>query len=371
MQPELKNAINVLMKNYMDMCLGGLIFWGFGYGVMFGMNHTGWFGTSQFAPESFTMAEAIKLAYQMMFAGAAATIVSGAVAERMHFPAYMIFSGIVTGVIYPIYGSWVWNEHGWLAGLGFIDFAGSTVVHSIGAWCGLAGVIVLGPRLGRYSRSGESRDIPGHNLPYVALGGFILWIGWFGFNGGSISSFEKDNVGLVLLNTHLGGCAGGVSALCYMYWRKEPVLMSATVNGSLAGLVSVTASAAYITPSSAIMIGFIGAIFYLLTVRLLDKYQLDDVVGAFAVHGAAGIWGTLAVAVFIKSGFSWHGLAVQALGVIMAFVWAFPLAFIFFKLLDKTIGIKASTLHQQRGLDYTEHFEIGYPEFQKRLDSES
>ncbi len=366
-----KNAINVLMKNYMDMCLGGLIFWGFGYGVMFGVNSTGWFGASQFAPESFTMAEAIKLAYQMMFAGAAATIVSGAVAERMHFPAYMIFSGLVTGVIYPIYGSWVWNEHGWLASLGFIDFAGSTVVHSIGAWCGLAGVMVLGPRLGRYSRSGESRDIPGHNLPYVALGGFILWIGWFGFNGGSISSFEKDNVGLVLLNTHLGGCAGGVSALFYMYWRKEPVLMSATVNGSLAGLVSVTASAAYITPLSAIMIGFIGAICYLLTVRLLDKYQLDDVVGAFAVHGAAGVWGTLAVAIFIKSGFSWHGLAVQALGVVMAFVWAFPLAFIFFKLLDKTIGIKASTLHQQRGLDYTEHFEIGYPEFQKRLDSES
>jgi len=366
-----KNSINVLMKNYMDMCLGGLIFWGFGFGLMFGANVTGWLGGDHFFPQQVTTAEAVKLAYQVMFAATAATIVSGAVAERMHFPAYLIFSGLVTGIIYPVYGSWVWNEHGWLTALGFVDFAGSTVVHSIGAWCALAGIIVLGPRLGRYSKNGETREIPGHNLPLVALGGFILWLGWFGFNGGSISSLEKDNLGLVLINTHLGGCAGGLGTLSFMYLRKQPVLMSTTVNGSIAGLVSITAGAAYISPLSAIIIGFTGGIFYILGVNLLDKLQLDDVVGAIAVHGVGGVWGTLAVALFPQGTFSFPALLVQLTGIVAAFLWAFPVALVFFKLLDITIGIRASTLHEQRGLDYTEHYEVGYPEFQKRLDSEA
>lgn len=364
-----KNSINVLMKNYMDMCLGGLIFWGAGFGMMFGHNISGFIGTDHFFPQQFTSVEAIKIAYQIMFAATAATIVSGAVAERMHFPAYLIFSGLVTGIIYPIYGSWTWNEHGWLNALGFIDFAGSTVVHSIGAWCALAGIIVLGPRLGRYSKYGETREIPGHNLPLVALGGFILWMGWFGFNGGSIGSLEKDNLGLVLLNTHLGGCAGGISALLFMYLKKQPVLMSTTVNGSIAGLVSITAGAAYVTPLSAIIIGLAGGIFYIMGVGLLNRLQLDDVVGAVAVHGAGGVWGTLAVALFPRGEFVFSALLVQLAGVSAAFLWAFPVAFGFFKLLDKFMGVRASTLHEQRGLDYTEHYEIGYPEFQKRLDS--
>jgi Amt family ammonium transporter len=366
-----KNAINVLMKNYMDMCLGGLIFWGVGYGLMFGNNVTGWLGIDHFSPQQFTTAEAVKIAYQIMFAATAATIVSGAIAERMHFSSYLIFSALVTGIIYPVFGSWVWNEHGWLTALGFVDFAGSTVVHSIGAWCALAGIIVLGPRLGRYSKSGETREIPGHNLPLVALGGFILWMGWFGFNGGSISSLEKDNVGLVLINTHLGGCAGGLGALLYMYIRKKPVLMSATVNGSIAGLVGITAGAAYISPLSAIIIGAVAGVLYLIGVSLLDKLQLDDVVGAVAVHGVGGVWGTLAVALFPQGAFSFSALLVQSTGIVAAFLWAFPMAFIFFKLLDYCLGVRSSTLHEQRGLDYTEHYEVGYPEFQKRLDSEA
>jgi Amt family ammonium transporter len=223
--------------------------------------------------------------------------------------------------------------------------------------------------LGRYSKQGETREIPGHNLPLVALGGFILWMGWFGFNGGSISSLEKDNLGLVLINTHLGGCAGGVSALFFMYFRKEPVLMSTTVNGSIAGLVSITAGAAYLSPLSAIIVGFAGGIFYILGVKLLDKYQLDDVVGAVAVHGCGGVWGTLAVALFPQGPFSFSALLVQLTGVAAAFFWAFPMALLVFKLLDAWLGVKASTLHEQRGLDYTEHYEVGYPEFQKRLDS--
>jgi ammonium transporter, Amt family len=364
-----KNSINVLMKNYMDMCLGGLIFWGIGFGLMFGYSGTGWLGSNHFFPQQFTPAEAVNLAYQTMFAATAATIVSGAVAERMHFTTYLIFSAFVTAVIYPIFGSWAWNEQGWLKGLGFVDFAGSTVVHSVGGWCALAGIIVLGPRLGRYSRQGETREIPGHNLPFVALGGFVLWLGWFGFNGGSISGLEHDNLGLVLLNTHLGGSAGALSALLFMYFRKRPVLMSATVNGSIAGLVSITAGAASLSPLAAIVVGFTGGVFYLLAVNLLDRLQLDDVVGAVAVHGVAGAWGTLAVALFPQGAFSVSALFVQLTGVVTCFLWAFPSAFLFFKLLDSYLGVRASTLHEQRGLDYTEHYEVGYPEFQKRLDS--
>jgi Amt family ammonium transporter len=363
-----KNSVNVLMKNYMDMCLGGIIFWGIGFGMMFGGNASGWLGTDHFFPQHFTSAEAVKIAYQTMFAATSATIVSGAVAERMHFPAYLLFSAFVSGLIYPVYGSWVWNGQGWLATLGFVDFAGSSVVHSIGAWCALAGIIVLKPRLGRYAKNGETREIPGHNLPMVALGAFILWLGWFGFNGGS-ASLEKDNVGLVLLNTHLGGCAGGLSALFFMYIRKQPVLLTATVNGSLAGLVSITAGAASLSPSAAIVVGFAGGIFYIIGTTLLDKYKLDDVVGAVAVHGCGGVWGSLAVALFPQGEFMWSAVFVQLVGIAAAFLWSFPLAFGFFKLLEKTMGIRASTLHEQRGLDYTEHYEIGYPEFQKRLDA--
>ncbi|MDD5275693.1 MAG: ammonium transporter [Methylovulum sp.] len=366
-----KNSVNVLMKNYMDMCLGGILFWALGFGLMFGDNPTGWLGIDQFFSQQLTNTEAIKLAYQIMFAATAATIVSGAVAERMHFTAYLFFSAIVTGIIYPVFGSWTWNANGWLATLGFVDFAGSTVVHSIGGWCALAGIIVLGPRLGRYSRQGETREIPGHNLPFVALGGFILWMGWFGFNGGSISSLEQDNLGLILLNTHLGGCAGGLGALLFMYLKKRPILLSATINGSIAGLVSITAGAATLSPLTAIIAGLVGGVFYLIAVDLLDRFKLDDVVGAVAVHGVAGTWGTLAVALFPQGDFSFSALLVQLAGVVAGFLWAFPVAYGFFKLLDKSLGVKASTLHEQRGLDYTEHFEIGYPEFQKRLDADA
>ncbi len=366
-----KNSVNVLMKNYMDMCLGGVIFWAWGFGLMFGDNPTGWLGMDQFFTQQLTNAEATKLAYQIMFAATAATIVSGAVAERMHFTAYLLFSAMVTGIIYPVFGSWTWNGSGWLASLGFVDFAGSTVVHSIGGWCALAGIIVLGPRLGRYSRQGETREIPGHSLPLVGLGGFILWMGWFGFNGGSIASLEQDNLGLILLNTHLGGCAGGLGALLFMYLKKQPILLSSTINGSIAGLVSITAGAATLSPLTAIITGLVGGIFYLIAVELLDKFKLDDVVGAVAVHGVGGAWGTFAVALFPQGDFSFSALLVQLAGVVAGFLWAFPVSYGFFKLLDRSLGIKASTLHEQRGLDYTEHFEIGYPEFQKRLDADA
>lgn len=364
-----KNSVNVMMKNYMDMCLGALIFWAMGYGLMYGDSLGGWLGSNKFFPDTLSSSDAIHLAYQTMFAATAATIVSGAVAERIHFMAYLTFSATVSGIIYPIFGSWVWNENGWLKKLGFVDFAGSTVVHSIGGWCALAGIIVLGSRLGRYSRQGEVREIPGHNLTLVVLGAFILWVGWFGFNGGSISNLATDNLGMILFNTHLGGSAGALGALFFMSIRKQSVLLSKTVNASIAGLVSITAGVAHFSPLSAVIIGFLGGIFYCIGVEFLDNLQLDDVVGAVSVHGISGIWGTLAVALFPHGSFSFAALLVQCTGVVACFLWSFPLAYLVFKLLDKCVGIRASTLHEQRGLDYTEHYEVGYPEFQKRLDS--
>jgi Amt family ammonium transporter len=285
----------------------------------------------------------------------------------MKFSAYLIFSGIVTGLIYPIFGGWVWNANGWLAQLGVVDFAGCLVVHSVGAWCSLAALLVLGPRLGRFSLTGEVRDIPGHNLTLVALGAFILWIGWFGFNGGSIKNLSTDNLGLIILNTHLGGCAGALGAMALMAVQKKPILMTVSINGSIAGLVSITAGAVHFSPLASIAVGFLGGIFYSLGAVALLRFKIDDVVDAIAVHGVGGTWGVLAVALFPQHEFSLHSLLIQCVGVIVAFLWTFPLSYLCFKGLDMYWGVRASTLHEQRGLDYTEHFELGYPEFQKSL----
>jgi Amt family ammonium transporter len=360
-----KNAINVIMKNYTDMCVGAFAYWLVGYGLMFGASAAGWLGTSDFALNTMNASTAMSWFYQVMFASTAATIVSGAMAERMHFNAYLVSSTVMTLLIYPVYGHWAWNPNGWLKQLGFIDFAGSSVVHSIGAWCALAGVMVLGPRLGRFSKTGEANDIPGHNLPMVALGGFVLWLGWFGFNGGSVGGFDKDNVGLVLVNTHLGGVAGVVGAIGWAMLTRRPVLMSTTVNASLAGLVAVTAGAATLSPLTASLVGLIAGVLFIYSAEFIRSRRIDDAVDAFAVHGVGGIWGTLAAGLFYSGDFfNVSRLGVQLLGIGAAFLWAFPVSYATFKLIDKLMGLRASTMHEQRGLDYTEHNELGYPEFQ-------
>ena len=361
-----KNAVNVILKNYTDMCVGAIAFWIVGYGLMFGTSGGGWIGMSLFWPDKLDSAAAMTLFFQLMFAATSATIVSGAVAERMHFSAYLVASIVMTAFIYPVFGHWAWNPNGWLKQLGFADFAGGSVVHSVGAWCSLAGVIALGSRLGRFGKDGESRDIPGHNLPMVTLGGFILWLGWFGFNGGSVGDVGKANVGLVLLNTHLGGCSGAVGALLFLKLTRRPVLMTTIINASLCGLVSVTAGASTLTPMTATFTGLVGGALCIMGAEMLRRFKLDDMVDATAVHGMGGIWGTLAAGLFYAGDmFSSQRVAVQALGVVACFAWAFPLSFVMFKMLDRTLGIRASSLHEQRGLDYTEHFELGYPEFQK------
>lgn len=364
-----KNAVNVIMKNYMDACAGGLIFWLVGFGLMFGSNPTGWIGTDWFMPQSASDWDWSFILFQMMFAATACTIASGAMAERIRYSAYLLGACLITGVIYPVFGSWAWGSYldgsGWLKEMGFIDFAGSTVVHSVGGWCALAGIIVLGPRLGRFSKSGESRAIPGHNLGLVALGGFILWFGWFGFNGGSTLA-GNASVGKIILNTHLSACAGAVGAAFFSWIIGKPMLLTSTVNGSIGGLVGITAGCASMDPQFAIVTGMIAGIITITGPMLLNAVRLDDVVDAVSVHGFCGAWGTMAAGFFFADDlFNETRIYVQAIGVAVGFVWAFGAALIMYIGINMIIGMRASPLHEQHGLDFTEHAEIGYPEFQQ------
>jgi len=358
-----KNAVNVMMKNYMDLCVGTLLFWLVGYGLMFGDNPTGFFGTSLFGLVKATDWTFNLLFFQIMFAATAATIVSGAMAERTNYKAYLFAASGITAIIYPVFGSWVWNDTGWLKELGFIDYAGSTVVHSVGGWCALAAIIILGPRLGKFGPKGEVRETPGHNLSYVALGGFLLWFGWFGFNGGSALAVSPD-LGQILLNTHLAGAAGAVGALLTSYALRKPALLGNAVNGSIAGLVAITAGCASMEVPYAVLTGVIGGVISVLGVMLLEKMRLDDVVGAVAVHGFSGAWGTLAAGLFLAGNlFDMHQVTVQLIGIGAAFVWVFCSAIVMYWVIAKTIGLRVSAQYEQRGLDIMEHGEIGYPEF--------
>ncbi|MDH1857377.1 ammonium transporter [Acinetobacter junii] len=367
-----KNTVNVLMKNYMDTCIGGLVFWLFGFGLMFGLNQSGWIGLSHFMPNQMDDWHWNLLFFQMMFAATATTIASGAMAERIHFVAYVVSAIFVSGVIYPVFGSWAWGGlfggDGWLKAMGFIDFAGSTVVHSIGGWVALAGIIVLGPRLGRFGRKGQGHFLAGHNLPLVALGGFILWFAWFGFNAASTVS-ANVSIGRIALNTHLAACAAASTYMILALIRSKAVLIRNTINASLAGLVAITAGCATMSPIFAVMTGVGAGILISFVPQLLVKMQLDDVVDAVAVHGVCGAWGTLAAGAFLETNlFDANVMYVQIIGIFAAFVWGFGLALLVFKILDKVLGgLRVSQQHEQRGLDYTEHAELSYPEFQRDL----
>ena len=371
-----KNTVNVLMKNYMDACLGGLVFWLLGFGLMFGINASGWIGTSHFAPNVMDDWHWNLLFFQMMFAATATTIASGAMAERIHFVAYVVSAAVVSGLIYPVFGSWAWGSifqgSGWLKALGFIDFAGSTVVHSIGGWVALAGIIVLGPRLGRFGRHGQIHHLAGHNLPLVALGGFILWLAWFGFNAASTVN-ASVSIGRIALNTHLAACAGAVAYMLYALIGGKAILMKTTINASLGGLVGITAGCATMSPVFAVVTGAVAGLLVSTLPTLMEKLKLDDVVDAVTVHGFCGAWGTVAAGLFFEADmFNSHIILIQALGVMVAFAWGFGIALVVFKLLDKLLGgLRVSTQHEQRGLDYTEHAELSYPEFQRDVTFET
>ncbi len=379
-----KNSVNVIMKNYIDMAFCALAFWAIGYGLMFGTNPTGFFGTDHFILHNTDSWNYTLLLFQIMFAATAATIVSGALAERIRYWPYIISAILISSFIYPLFGSWAWggnndnNTIGWLKALGFIDFAGSSVVHAIGGWCALAGVIVLKPRLGRFDkmrhRAGQTNSppnkqhsIPGHNLPMVALGGFILWFGWFGFNGGSTLE-ANASIGKIILNTHLSGAAGVFGAMLTLLITRKPLLLTKAINGGLGGLVAICAGCAYMEPPFAILTGSIAGIITVFGSRLLEKLRLDDAVDAVSVHAFAGTWGTLAIGLFHSEQlFNNKQLAVQTLGAGIACLWAFSTAWLMFTLLSFLIRLRVKTSDERKGLDYAEHFETAYPEFQQDL----
>ncbi|MDY6879885.1 MAG: ammonium transporter [Desulfatiglans sp.] len=365
-----KNAINIMMKNLMDFSIGSLAFWAVGFGIMFGATKTGWFGTSGFFLSDFTPGgDPWVLAFwmfQVVFCATAATIVSGAMAERTKFTGYLLYSVLISAIIYPVFGSWAWgslfNGQGWLENLGFIDFAGSTVVHSVGGWAGLAGAIVLGPRAGKYLKGGSIKPILGHSMPLAALGVFILWLGWFGFNPGSTTAANKD-IAMIFVNTNLAAAAGAVLAMFTSWIKFGKAEVGMSLNGALAGLVAITSPCATVSPLSAVIIGAIAGILVVFSVLFFDRVGVDDPVGAISVHGVNGAWGTLAAGIFNMGGTSAKIIGVQLLGIVSCFVWTFCAAFIMFKLIDMTIGLRVSPEDEVEGLDMTEHGGIAYPDF--------
>jgi Amt family ammonium transporter len=332
---------------------------------------SGWIGTSGFFLSDFTPdGDPWVLAFwmfQVVFAATAATIVAGAMAERTRFSAYLLYSIFICAIIYPIFGSWAWgslfNGSGWLENLGFIDFAGSTVVHSVGGWAALAGTIVLGPRLGKYGKDGKMKPILGHNMPLAALGVFILWLGWFGFNPGSTTAASKD-IALIFVNTNLSAATGAVLAMftSWMMFGKADVGMS--LNGALAGLVAITSPCATVSPLSSVIIGAVAGVIVVLSVVFFDRIKVDDPVGAISVHGVNGAWGTLAAGIFNMGGASAKIIGVQLLGIGACFLWAFCTAFVLFKTIDKIVGLRVSPSDEAEGLDYTEHGGNAYPDFE-------
>jgi Amt family ammonium transporter len=366
-----KSAINIMMKNLMDFSMGSLAYWAVGFGLMFGVSSTGWIGTSGFFLSDFNIdGDPWVLAFwmfQVVFAATAATIVSGAMAERTKFSGYLIYSICISAIIYPIFGSWAWgslfNGSGWLEGLGFIDFAGSTVVHSVGGWAALAGTIVLGPRLGKYGKDGSIKPILGHNIPLAALGVFILWLGWFGFNPGSTTAASKD-IAIIFVNTNLAAAAGAVLAMLTSWIKFGKPEVGMSLNGALAGLVAITSPCATVSPLSAVIIGAIAGVIVVFSVLFFDRIRIDDPVGAISVHGVNGAWGTLAAGIFNMGGTSVKIIGVQLLGIGAAFIWTFSIAFIMFKIIDKTIGLRISPEEEADGLDYSEHRGTAYPDFE-------
>ena len=366
-----KNVCNILMKNLMDVSLGSLIFWLFGFGLMFGISN-GFLGNSMFMFDGGSEAAIATgnsvgfnwafLLFQTVFCATAATIVSGAVAERTKFSAYLIYSLLICGLIYPIFGSWAWGGlfagGGWLENLGFLDFAGSTVVHSIGGWAALAGAIVVGARKGKYGKDGKTTVILGHNIPIGALGVFILWLGWFGFNASSTTAVGGD-MAYIAVTTNLAAAAGALAAglmSWFIFGKPDP---SFALNGALAGLVSITAGCDIMSPSMAVFTGLAGGCIVIGSVMLFDKLRIDDPVGAISVHGVCGAWGTLAIGLF-SSKAGWGQLGIQAIGVGSAFVWSFGVSMIMFLAIKHTIGMRVSEEEENLGLDISEHGVSGY-----------
>ena len=383
-----KNATNIMMKNLMDFSIGTLAFWMVGYGIMFGVDS--FFLVGATAQVSAGLSTFTTWMFHVVFAATAATIVSGAVAERTQFKAYLIYTVFITALIYPVVGRWIWGG-GWLSDLGFVDFAGSTVVHSVGGWAGLAGAFVLGPRFGKYVKKKvktastgvlatfkeEIKEIPGHSVPLAALGVFLLWFGWFGFNAGSTTSGVDLSISRIMVITNLAAAAGAVAALFFSWLATGKPNISHSLNGAIAGLVAITAGCATVSPLSAVIIGFIGGVVVVLSTRLFErKFKIDDPVGAVSAHGVAGAWGTIAVGLFADSelgggldglffGGGFYQLFVQTVGVLAVFGWTIVTSLILFYAIDRLVGLRVSRDEEMQGLDIGEHGVVAYSGFHK------
>ena len=375
-----KNAVNILMKNLMDFSIGSVAFWIVGFAIMFG-NGNGFLGLSGwFVPaesKAFASLEWSSVPtyaawlFQLVFAATAATIVSGAMAERTQFKSYLIYTVFITGFIYPVVGHWIWGA-GWLSSLGMSDFAGSTVVHSTGGWLALAGSIVLGARIGKYDANGNPRPIPGHNLPLAALGVFILWLGWFGFNPGSQMGADAKDIALIAVTTNIAAAGGAIAAMVTAWIMLGKPDAGMALNGALAGLVAITAPCAYVTPGSAVIIGLLGGVAVVFSVLLFERIKIDDPVGAISVHGTCGALGTLLLGFFHQEqgiffaadeGAAFKFLGVQFVGVIAVFAWCMVTGLILFGAIKAVVGLRVSKEEELEGLDYGEHGASAYPDF--------
>ncbi len=370
-----KNACNIVMKNVMDFSVGSLMFWLVGFGLMFGAGTSAWYGASHFAASDYGANDLnwTFWLFQCVFAGTAATIVSGAMAGRTKFSSYLIYSAGITAFIYPVSGHWAWAglfglSKGWLEARGFVDFAGSTVVHSCGGWLALAGAIVLGPRTGKYGPDGRSKPIFGHNIPLAALGVFILWFGWFGFNPGS-TNVADGSVGYIAMTTNLAAAAGGVASMLTAWARFRKPDVSMTLNGVLAGLVAITAGCSNVSIPGSVLIGLGAGVLVVLSVEFIDKVlRIDDPVGAVSVHAVGGAFGTIMAGVLNSPSAPGYvegaSVGTQLLGVGAMFVWAFGLGMVLFTVLKKTVGLRVSRDEELRGLDIGEHGMEAYSGFQ-------
>ena len=366
-----KNTVNILFKNVSIIAIGILTYALCGFNLMYPGDFNGYFGFAGFGINSPDGAAGLidyaggaytyytDFIFQAMFAATAATIVSGAVAERIKLPSFLVFSTIYVAIIYPIAGSWKWGG-GWLYQMGFYDFAGSTLVHSVGGWAALVGAIILGPRLGKYAKDGSIKPIRGHNLPLASIGVFLLWFGWYGFNGGSVLSADPGGVSLVFVTTTLAGAAGIIGAMVASWSISKKPDLSMILNGSLAGLVGITAGADVISPINSIIVGFIAGLIVVVAVIQLDKAKIDDPVGAISVHLVCGIWGTLAVGIFSSS----HSIVTQLIGVLAYGVFCLIASLGLFLAIKSLMGLRVSEEEEIIGLDIGEHDMESYAGFQ-------
>ncbi|MDD8048681.1 MAG: ammonium transporter [Thomasclavelia sp.] len=376
-----KNANNVLMKNVMDFAIGSLVFLVVGFGLMFGTDLGGFVGTSGFINpsdlglHSKDLSPEVFIFFQTVFCATAATIVSGAMAERTKFSSYLIYTFIISLVIYPVSGHWIWGG-GFLAQMGFIDYAGSTAVHSVGGWAALMGAITLGPRIGKYNKDGSSNAIPGHNIPLGTLGVMILWFCWFGFNPGS-SLEAAPYVGHIAMTTNLAACAAAVTTLFVTWKRYGKPDISMTLNGVLAGLVAITAGCHIVSMYGAIAIGIVSGFLVTFGIEILDKkLHIDDPVGAVGVHCLNGVWGTIAVGLFacktpaadgsvlgLFYGGGFSQLLIQLVGVLCVAAWVCGTSLLMFQIIKHTVGLRVTHDEEVRGLDIGEHGSEAYPDF--------